>query len=753
MPTPSRIFGARFPPCSGIIPGNAARKRSAESALDSGGGGKVANDLSHRTSRKLSPGWHYPLGATLGLGGVNFSLYSATAEEVWLLLFDRPGGIPTDIIRVQDRDRFAWHVFVHGAGAGQFYGYKVRGPFDPARGLRFNDRKLLIDPYAKALTGKIVNEENLLLAYDPGDPARDLSLDLRENQAIVPKAIVVDDRFDWRGDAPPSIPFERMVIYETHLKGFTAHPSSKVSHPGTYLGFVEKIPHLQSLGVNAVELLPVHESYVEDFLRVKGLTNYWGYNTAAFFAPESSFGTGRRPGCQVEEFKTLVRELHRAGIEVILDVVYNHTGEGNELAPTFSFKGIDNPSYYMLTGGAHDPARYYMNWAGCGNSFNLSTPPAIRLVMDSLRYWVEAMHVDGFRFDLASVLGREGGMYQRCASFFDAVSQDPVLQKTKLIAEPWDLGSYEAGNFPVDWSEWNGRFRDTVRRFVKGDGGQLRDLGFRLTGSADLYADDGRSAYNSINFVTCHDGFTLRDLVSFNGKHNEANLDGSRDGTDDNNSWNCGAEGETDDPEIERLRRRLAKNHACLLLFSSGTPMILGGDEFLRTQGGNNNTYCQDNPISWFDWGEVERNADMVAFFRKAIAFTKKYTILQRRKFFDGNDTDRDANAIPDIQWFGEDLGSPRWDDPEARILCCLLDGNEEPSEAGDYFLFLILNGDYREREVMVPPLPSGLRWRRAIDTSLPAGEDFVDDGAEPLPDPADRYLVHPRTTVVLLGK
>jgi glycogen operon protein len=713
----------------------------------------MAHELTHRTNRKLSRGWHYPLGATPGLGGVNFSLHSATAEEVWLLLFDRPDGGPTDIIRVKDRERFAWHVFVHGAGAGQFYGYKVRGPFDPARGLRFNDRKLLIDPYAKALTGKIVNEDNLLLAYDPGDPARDLSLDRRENQAIVPKAIVVDDRFDWRGDAPPSIPFQRMVIYETHLKGFTAHPSSKVAHPGTYLGFVEKIPHLRSLGVNAVELLPVQEFYVEDFLRAKGLTNYWGYNTAAFFAPESSYSTCRSPGCQVEEFKTLVRELHRAGIEVILDVVYNHTGEGNELGPTFSFKGIDNPSYYVLTGGPHDPARYYMNWTGCGNSFNLSTPQTIRLVMDSLRYWVEAMHVDGFRFDLASVLGREGGMYQRCASFFDAVSQDPVLQKTKLIAEPWDLGSYEVGNFPVDWSEWNGRFRDTVRRFVKGDGGQLRDLGYRLTGSADLYGDDGRSPCHSVNFVTCHDGFTLRDLVSFNGKHNEANLEGNRDGSDANLSWNGGAEGETDDPDIERLRRRLAKNHACLLLFSSGTPMILGGDEFLRTQGGNNNAYCQDNAVSWFDWGEVERNADMVAFFRKSIAFAKKYTILQRRRFFSGTDTDRDANAVPDIQWFSEDLGPPRWDDPEARILCYLLDGSEEASAAGSYFLFLALNGDHRQREVMVPPLPPGLRWRRAIDTSLEAGDDFVDDGAEPLPDPADRYLVNPRTTVVLLGK
>ncbi|MFA6147634.1 MAG: glycogen debranching protein GlgX [bacterium] len=713
----------------------------------------MTEELTHRTNRKLSPGWHYPLGATPGPEGVNFSLYSATAEEVWLLLFDRPDGDPTDIIRVRDRDRFAWHVFVHGAGAGQLYGYKVGGNFDPARGLRFNDRKLLIDPYAKALTGKIVNEDNLLLAYDPGDPARDLSLDRRENLHVVPKAIVVDDRFDWKGDAPPSIPFERMVIYETHLKGFTAHPSSKVANPGTYLGFVEKIPYLRSLGVNAVELLPVQEFYVDDFLRAKGLTNFWGYNTAAFFAPESSFGTGRRPGCQVDEFKTLVRELHRAGIEVILDVVYNHTGEGNELGPTFSFKGIDNPSYYVLTGGPQDPARYYMNWTGCGNSFNLGTPQTIRLVMDSLRYWVDAMHVDGFRFDLASVLGREGGMYRKCASFFDAVSQDPVLQKAKLIAEPWDLGTYEVGNFPVDWSEWNGRFRDTLRRFVKGDGGQLRDLGFRLTGSADLFSDDGRSAYNSVNFVTCHDGFTLRDLVSYNGKHNEANLEGNRDGSDANNSWNCGAEGETDDPETIAMRRRLAKNHACLLLFSSGTPMMLGGDEFLRTQGGNNNAYCQDNPISWFDWGEVERNADMVSFFRKAIAFTKRFTILQRRKFFTGTDTDQDENAVPDIQWFGEELGPPRWDDPEARVLCCLLDGSEEPSEAGPYFLFLALNGDFRQREVMVPPLPQGLRWRRAIDTGLAAGDDFAGDGDGPFLDPPGRYLAAPRSVVVLLGK
>jgi glycogen operon protein len=711
----------------------------------------MAYELTHRTRRRLSPGKHYPLGADVREGGVNFSLYSAIAQEVYLLLFDRPDGDPTDIIRIENRDRFVWHVFVHGVGAGQLYGYKVRGPFDPGGGLRFNDGKLLADPYAKAFTGKFVNENNLLLAYDPLSPERDLSIDTRDNTRTVPKSIVVEDRFDWRGDAPPSIPFERLVIYEVHLKGFTAHPSSGAAHAGTYLGFIEKIPHLRSLGVNAVELLPVHESYVDDFLREKGLTNYWGYNTVGFFAPESSYGTGRFPGCQVEEFKTLVRELHRSGIEVILDVVYNHTGEGNELGPTFSFKGIDNPSYYVTTGGPHDPGRYYMNWTGCGNSFNLAGVPGMRLVMDSLRYWAETMHVDGFRFDLASVLGREGGMYRKCASFFDAVSQDPMLQKVKLIAEPWDLGAYEVGEFPVDWSEWNGRFRDTVRRFVKGDGGQLRDLGFRLTGSADLYGDDGRSAYNSVNFVTCHDGFTLRDLVSYNGKHNESNLEGNRDGTDNNLSWNCGAEGETDDPGIALLRRKLAKNHACILLFSAGTPMIHGGDEFLRTQGGNNNAYCQDNPVSWFDWGEAERNADMVGFFRKAIAFTKKYTILRRRRFFTG--TDRDGNKVPDIQWFGEDLSPPRWDDPESRTLCYLLDGSEEASEAGPYLLFIALNGDHRRHEVLLPPLAGGKRWRRIIDTSLPAGEDFAEDGDAPVLDPADRYFVSPRTTVLLLAR
>ncbi|MDA8122653.1 MAG: alpha-amylase family glycosyl hydrolase, partial [Deltaproteobacteria bacterium] len=469
----------------------------------------MGTELRHRTARKISEGNHYPLGATLGGDGVNFCLYSLNAEEVYLLLFDRTDGDPTDVIKMENRTRFVWHVFVHGLAAGQLYGYRVRGPHNPARGMRFNGNKLLVDPYAKALTGKFANTDNLLLAYDPSSPSRDLSIDRRENAGVVPKCVVIDDRFDWQGDKPPALPLEKLILYEVHVKGFTAHPSSGVANRGTYLGFIGKIPYLKELGVNAVELLPIQEYHVDDFLISKGLTNYWGYNTIGFFAPESSYGSNRSPGSQVAEFKTLVRELHRAGIEVFLDVVYNHTAEGNELGPTMCFKGIDNTTYYMLTGGPADPGRYYMNYTGCGNSLNLANPHVIRVVMDSLRYWVEVMHVDGFRFDLASVLGREEGMFRNSASFFDAISQDPVLQRVKLIAEPWDLGTYQVGNFPVDWSEWNGRFRDTVRKFVKGDGGQIRDLGWRLTGSADLYGDDGRSAYSSVNFVTCHDGFTL----------------------------------------------------------------------------------------------------------------------------------------------------------------------------------------------------------------------------------------------------
>ncbi len=708
-------------------------------------------ELRHRTGKRVSPGRFYPLGATLTRKGVNFALHSEHAGEVFLLLFETPDGEPTDIIRLDQRTRYIWHAFVHGLAAGQLYGFKIRGEYNPAQGLRFNETKLLLDPYAKALTGKAKNRENLLLAYDPNSPDRDLSRDGRDNTAIVPKCIVVDDRFDWQDDDPLGIPLENLIIYEVHLKGFTAHPSSRVASPGTYLGFIEKIPHLKELGVNAVEFLPIHEHSVEDFLTDKGLSNYWGYNTIGFFAPESSYGTQRFPGCQVEEFKTLVRELHNARIEVILDVVYNHSAEGSELGPTLCFKGIDNPTYYCLTGGPSEPARYYLNYTGCGNSLNLAHPHVIRFVMDSLRYWVEVMHVDGFRFDLASVLGREEGMFLSTASIFDAISQDPVLHRVKLIAEPWDLATYQVGNFPVDWSEWNGRFRDTLRRFGKGDGGQAQELGWRLTGSADLYGDDGRSAYNSINFITCHDGFTLRDLVSYNDKHNEANLEGNRDGTNDNHSWNCGAEGETDDPGVLRLRRQQVKNFACCLFFAAGTPMILGGDEFFRTQRGNNNAYCQDNEMSWFDWREVERHRDVQTFFKKAIALTRRYPVLQGRKFFTGRDSN--GNGIPDIQWFGRNLDDPAWNDPELRTLCYMVDGSEEPGGRGDYVLFFILNADHRMQFTRLPSLPRGKQWKRVIDTSLEAGDDFLGEGREVPIDPPERYLVNPRSTVVLLGK
>ncbi len=693
----------------------------------------------------------YPLGATLLSDGVNFALYSQSAEEVELLLFDRLDGAPVQTVPLEARTKYVFHTFVPGVKAGQLYGYRVKGPFDPARGLRFNEHKLLIDPYAKALTGKALNRENLLLAYDPGSPLKDRSLDLRDNTAVVPKSIVIDDRFDWEDDEPPDQLLEHTVIYEVHVKGFTAHPSSGVRHPGTYLGFIEKIPHLQRLGVTAVELLPVQESYVDDFLRDKGLTNYWGYNTVGFFAPEWSYSTGSRPGCQVEEFKTLVRELHKAGIEVILDVVYNHSGEGNERGPTLAFRGIDNPTYYSLTGPSEEPYRYYENYTGCGNTLNLANTHVIRFVMDSLRYWVEVMHVDGFRFDLAAVLGREGTGFMKSASFFDAIAQDPVLNRVKLVAEPWDIGTYQVGNFPIDWSEWNGKFRDTMRKFGKGDSGQLSDLGRRVTGSADLYGDDGRSAYNSINFVTCHDGFTLHDLVSYSVKHNEANGEENRDGADDNHSWNWGVEGETDDHEVLALRKQLMKNSACMLLFSAGTPMILGGDEFARTQRGNNNAYCQDNEVSWFDWGRVAEHQDLVTFFQKAIALMERYPILEQRRLF--VDTSPGAEPVPGIEWFGTDLGPPAWNDPESRTVAFLLDGATETASPDDYLLFAIVNADFRLRRVSLPAAKPGMRWLRVVDTSLPSGDDFRSEGEEQPLDPTDAYLANPRSVIVLLAR
>ncbi|MBI2361950.1 MAG: glycogen debranching protein GlgX [Elusimicrobia bacterium] len=696
----------------------------------------------------VSEGRAYPLGASLDGDGVNFAVFSRHAEALELLLFDRADDDPARVIALPARTRSIWHGRVAGLKAGQLYGFRARGPFRPEHGLRFNPAKLLLDPYAKALSHKFVNTNNLLLAYDAGSPARDLSLDPRDSCRVAPKGVVVDDAFEWKGDRRPNLRLEEVIVYEVHLKGFTAHPSSKVRHPGTYLGFIEKIPHLKRLGVNAVELLPVHEFMVDDFLRERGLTNYWGYNTAAFFAPEQSFAAGSVPGAAVGEFKTLVRELHKAGIELILDVVYNHTAEGSELGPTLSLRGLDNPSYYQLCGPEGSGGRHYMNHTGCGNSLDMGRPAALRLVMDSLRYWATTMRVDGFRFDLASVLGREGGHYSTSTSFFDAVSQDPVLSRLKLIAEPWDLGTYQVGNFPEDWSEWNGRFRDCLRKFAKGDPGQRPELGRRLSGSADLYGDDGRHAYNSVNFITCHDGFTLRDLVSYDGKHNEANGEGNRDGSDDNLSWNCGAEGEASDAAVEALRGRIARNHICHLFFSCGTPMLLGGDELLRTQRGNNNAYCQDNALSWHDWTLAERNSDFLEFTRKAIALTRRFPVLQRRRFRTGEDLDRDQ--VADLQWMDPDGGPVAWDDPEGRGLAWLLDGHGPDAQGRDYRLMFVSNADHRLRAQTLPPAGAGRRWRRIIDTSLPAGPDFAEAGGEVPVEPAGSYLVNPRSVVVL---
>ena len=726
-----------------------------------------------RSSRSVLPGSPHPLGATVTPDGINFAVYSRHAQEIFLVLFDRPDGEPTDVIPLPGRTGFTRHVFVTGLAHGQLYAFRARGEFNPGMGLRFNESKLLLDPYARAYAGRFRGEGNALLAYDALSPDRDLSLDERDSLSAMPKCLAYGKAFDWEGDQRLEIPMGELILYEVHLKGMTAHPGSGVRKPGTYLGFIEKIPHLVSLGVNAVELMPVHAFYQDDHLREKGLANYWGYNTYGFFAPEGSYAAGREPGAEVEEFKTLVKALHKAGIEVILDVVFNHSAEGNEMGPTLSFKGLDNPSYYALTGPANQPRRYYHNHSGTGNTMDIGSPAMVRLALDSLRYWVEEMHVDGFRFDLATCLGRghwEGFNVE--APFFQAVAQDPVLRGVKMIAEPWDCSGYEAGSFPVNWAEWNGKFRDCVRRFVKGDEGQLNELGWRITGSADLFGGDGRTSDASVNFVTCHDGFTLHDLVSYNGKHNEANGEENRDGYNDNQSWNCGAEGDTGDEAVLALRRRQAKNLVCLLLFSQGVPMISHGDEFLRTQKGNNNAYCQDNPLAWMDWSLAGKNADMLEFWRKAIALRKRLPLLMGKRFLTGEDQDR--NEVPDIAWFGPDGGDLDWNRPDARSLAFQLDGYDDAgpegagqggggrdgagrddgrsrSEPGRYFF--LFNAAPVEVGFRLPALLESQAWHRVADTSLSAGEDFVETSeAGPLLSPLS-YLAKPHSAVILASR
>lgn len=686
-------------------------------------------------ARKTSTGTAQQLGAILTDEGVNFALFSEHAKGVLLVLFDSPDGPPVEEIRVENKTDNVWHVFVHGLKAGQLYGYKVDGDYNPKEGLRFNPNKLLIDPYAKALTQK---PGVVLCAYDVSAPDKDLVMDPQDNSAIAPKSIVIDDRFDWQGDQKPNIPKEDMIIYETHVKGFTASPTSQVQKPGTYLGFIEKIPYLKDLGVNAIELLPIQAFYVQSYVQEKGLTNYWGYDTIGFFAPSSFYSTKEYPGCQVNEFKTLVKEIHKAGMEVILDVVYNHTAEGNQLGPTICFKGIDNSAYYYLVeNGPEEPYRFYREDTGCGNTFRVEHPMAMKLVIDSLRYWVQEMHIDGFRFDLATVLGHKDGRFDKEAEFFKAIAEDPVLKNVKLLAEPWDLTTYQAGNFPKGWMEWNGKFRDTVRRFIKGDDAVAGETAKRFAGSADLYADQGRDAFESVNFVTCHDGFTLHDVFAYDMKHNENNKEDNRDGANDNFSWNCGFEGPTDNRDILNLRKSMVKNAFCFLFFSVGTPMVLGGDEFMRTQQGNNNTWCQDNEISWYDWELLKKNADVHQFFKKAIALRKRYPLLGK------------AQSLAHIKWFERTLENPDWEKPHLKTLCIGF-GIDEQSPADMPPLFFIFNGRHRGTVIH---LPEHIQWSWFIDTSRPAGKEFYDpDQGHPLRRANEIYCPS-YTTMVLSGK
>jgi len=705
--------------------------------------------LKHQTLRELSNGEAGPLGASLREEGVNFSIFSQYAQEVFLLLFDAPDSPAVDTIKL-NRSENIWHIFVKGLKAGQLYGYKVDGEYNPCEGKRFNPHKLLLDPYAKAVSGKFKDQDNLIFSYDVNAEGKDLVMDQRDDTSIVPKCIVIDDDFDWQDDKHPGISMDHWIIYEAHLKGFTAHSSSGVKHPGTYTGFIEKIPYLKNLGINAVELMPIQEFFVRNELAEKGLSDYWGYNTIGFFAPESSYSTQSHPGCQVNEFKTLVRELHKEGIEVILDVVYNHTGEGNQLGPTLCFKGIDNPTYYSLAqnpDNPNEPYRFYLNDTGCGNMLDVENPVVMDMVLDSLRYWAKVMHVDGFRFDLASILARVHGQFSQSSLFFEAISKDPILSRVKMIAEPWDLSTYQVGNFPQGWSEWNGKFRDTARKFLKGDESQTGAMAKGLTGSAELYQSDGRKPYNSINFITCHDGFTLRDLYSYNDKHNEANLDENQDGSNDNHSWNCGAEGDSEDPQVIALRKQMIKNALCCLLFSSGTPMILYGDELMRTQKGNNNSYCQDNEINWLNWDNIEKYPDILDFCIDAIAFRKSCPLLRRRRFFTGEN--KPGNTTPDISWFGEHLDTPQWDNPKLKTICYQLAGHEAPFVVGEYHILFIFNMHHDAVEVELPQFKK-LKWYQLVDTSKGSGEDFLSYDKKMFLQTQDKYSCAGRTVNIL---
>ncbi|HET9076149.1 MAG TPA: glycogen debranching protein GlgX [Acidimicrobiales bacterium] len=670
----------------------------------------------------LSPGDPYPLGATFDGLGTNFSVFSQAAEAVELCLFDLDG--EETCFELAEVDGYCWHGYIEHVEPGQRYGYRVRGPYDPGAGLRCNPRKLLLDPYAKAVEGE-VRWGQAPYGYDLD--ADDLTPDGTDSASSMPKGIVIDPAFDWGSDRAPKHRWADTVIYETHVKGLTwTHPDVPPHQRGTYAGLAHPalLEHFSRLGVTAVELMPVHHFVHDHRLDDLGLRNYWGYNSIAYLAPHNGYAS--RPGHRVvNEFKAMVRALHRAGIEVILDVVYNHTAEGNHLGPTLSFRGIDNPSYYRLVEG--DP-RLYSDSTGTGNTLNVRSPHVLQLMMDSLRYWVLEMHVDGFRFDLAATLARQFHEVDRLSAFFDIIQQDPVISQVKLIAEPWDLGAggYQVGNFPPLWSEWNGKYRDAVRDYWREGGTSIGELAERLTGSSDLYQANGRSPFASINFVTAHDGFTLADLVSFNEKHNEANGEENRDGTDDNRSWNCGAEGPTDDPQVNVLRRRQVRNLLATLLLSQGVPMLLGGDEFGRTQHGNNNAYCQDSELSWYDW--ENQDLELLDWTRALIALRRDHPVFRRRRFFQGHPLRRGpaADRLPDIAWFrpdGDEMTDADWNVGYAKSLGVFLNGQglPDPDEHGrpvvDDTFFVILNAWEQDLDFTLPPKRWAPKWEVVLDT------------------------------------
>jgi isoamylase len=681
-------------------------------------------------SRTLLPGRPYPLGAVARKKGTNFAVYSEGATRVDVCLFDAEGH-ETDRVLLRERTALVWHGFIRDIKPGQLYGFRVDGPWEPKQGRRFNFNKLLVDPYAKALAGQ-VDWKAAIFPYDAqsGDPTK---MDTKDSADGVPKSVVIDGSFEWEDDFWPDIPLADSVIYEVHVKGFSyRNPEVPEKLRGTYAGMAHEasINYLTKLGVTAVELLPIHHFIDEGHLVEKGLTDYWGYNTLGYFAPTSRYSSSGDRGGQVREFKQMVKALHAAGIEVILDVVYNHTCEGNHLGPVLCWKGICNRTYYRLV--QEDP-ELYTDYTGTGNTLNVRNPQVLKMIMDSLRYWRTEMRVDGFRFDLAATLARELHDVSKLSSFFDTIHQDPTLADVKLIAEPWDVGDggYQVGQFPILWAEWNGKYRDTVRRFWKGDGGMLSDFANRLTGSSDLYQFDGRKPYASINFVTAHDGFTLCDLVSYNQKHNEANLDDNKDGSDNNDSWNMGAEGATDDPDINRLRERQMRNFLATLMLSQGVPMLTGGDEIARSQKGNNNTYCQDNELNWFNWKRSEAQERLREFTCRVIHLRLSHPNLHRRKFFQDREIrsrvgDKVLRVEKDIAWYnpdGNEVPDEAWSAEWSRAIALLLNGQtlQVTDEDGKWLIddsfLLLVNAAHEGVEFILPESPSRRPWTQVVDT------------------------------------